>query len=385
MKRILFLFASVLILLASTGCQRSGSEGGGEIADNTGNIKLGVHVDLTGQSSAAGQSIKNGVEMARDEINQAGGVGGRQIELNVEDDRGLPDGAAAAVGRMVGQNHVRAVIGGASPGALAAATKAQEARVPLLIISATDPKVTGAGDYVFRVSFPDSFQGEAMAKYAANNLHARTAAILAESNSDYSGALSQAFEENFQKLGGQVAQKLSYAPSDADFKGQLTAIRDANPEVIYLPGRFTQVGRIARQVKELDIKATLLGGDGWNDPRLFQTSADALDGSYITGTFSANDPDPQVRKFTSDYAARFGGQPDASAALAYDATKLLADALARAGAGDGPKLRDAIAQTANYKGVTGVISFNAERNVVKPTVVFKIQGGKFYPVFRGEL
>src|ERR1041384_2984993 len=310
MKQILFLFGSILFLLTNAGCQRNGSERG-DAGNSTGNIKVGVYVDLTGQFSGTGQSIKNGVELARDEINQAGGINGRQLELIVEDDRGLPDGGGAAVARMVEQNHVQAIIGDASPGVLAAATKAQEAKVPLLTTSATDPKVTGVGDYVFRVSFLDSFQGEAMAKYAANNLHAKTAAILSESNSDYSSALAQAFDENFNKLGGQVTQKLSYAQADENFKGELTAIRDANPDVLYIPGRYTQVGRIAKQVKELGVKATLLGGDGWNNPQLFQVDANALDGSYITALFSANDPEPQVRKFTSDYAARFGGQPDA--------------------------------------------------------------------------
>jgi branched-chain amino acid transport system substrate-binding protein len=383
MERALLSLALCLTLIAAPACRGGGGEK--PAVDDTGNFKIGVYADLSGAASVAGQSIKNGVQLAADEINKAGGIGGRQLEVVFEDDRGLADGGAAVVTRLVGEKGVRALIGGASPGSMAAAVKAQEAKVPLVTTSPADPALTGAGDYIFRVSYLDSFQGEAMAKYAANNLHAKTAAILSDSNSDYSRALSQAFEENFNKLGGQITQTLAYSQSDEDFKGQLTAIRDSHPDVIYVPGLYNQISRIARQVKELDIKVPLLGGDGWNDPRLFHPDAAALDGSYITGQFSANDPDPQVRKFTSDYASRFGSQPDTSAALAYDATKIMADALTRAGTSAGVKLRDAIAQTNGYKGLTRVNSFNADRNAAKPTVIFKIQGGKFYPVYREDL
>jgi branched-chain amino acid transport system substrate-binding protein len=255
----------------------------------------------------------------------------------------------------------------------------------MLSTSSIDPKLTAAGDYVFRVSFLDSFQGEAMAKYAADNIHAKTAAIISEAGSQHSTELARAFEENFTKLGGQVTQKLTYAPSDQEFGDMLTPLRDSTAEVIYIPGGYAQVGRLAKQARAAGIKATLLGSDGWNDPKLFEAGADALDGSYITGLFSANDPETAVRKFTSDYAARFGGQPDPTAALAYDATKLIADAITRANSADAAKLRDALAQTAKYNGLTGSISFNPERNAVKPTQIFKVQGGKFYPVYREQL
>ncbi|MFN2596885.1 MAG: ABC transporter substrate-binding protein [Pyrinomonadaceae bacterium] len=383
MKRTVLSTGLALILFAASACRGGGGNTAQPAAD-TGNINIGVFADFSGGTSAAGQATKNGAQLAADEINNAGGIGGRKVELVFEDDRGAADGAESAASRLLA-SRVRAIVGGTSPGALAAASKAQQAGVPLVTTSATEPNVTGAGAYVFRVCVPDSFQGEAMAKYAARNLHAKTAAILSESNSDYSDALARAFEENFTKLGGQVTQKLNYAPTDADFRTQLTAIRDANAEALYVPGRYSEVGRVAKQARDLGVKATLLGGDAWNDPRLFASGTDALDGSYTTGAFSADDPDPQVRRFASDYASRYGGAPPASAALAYDATKLLADAVARAGTTDGARLRDAIAQTSGYKGVTGALSFNQERNVAKPTVVFKIQGGKFYPVFRGEL
>jgi branched-chain amino acid transport system substrate-binding protein len=379
MKRALLSLGLCLTFLIASSCRSGGNDNKPTVAEDNGNIKIGVCAD----ASPAGQATKNGAQLAADEINKSGGVGGRPIELVFEDDGGTADGASAAVARMTGQSRARAIVCGPSKALASASAKAQESKVPLVTTSSTDPGLTATGDYVFRVSFLDSFQGEAMAKYAANNIHAKTAAILSESDSEYSGDLSRAFEENFTKLGGQVTQKLNYAQSDQDFKTQLTALHDSNPEVIYIPGHYAQVGRLAKQAREMGLKATLLGGDGWNDPRLVEAGADALDGSYITGLFSANDPEPGVRKFAGDYAARFGGPPDPSAALAYDATKLVADALSRAG--DPAKLRDTLAQTSNYKGLTGAVSFNPERNAVKPTQIFKIQGGKFYPVFRGEL
>lgn len=369
MKRALLPLGLCLTLLAAAAC-RSSTDEKPAADDATGNIKIGVCAD----DSPAGQATKNGAQLAAEEINKASGVSGRQIELVFAD-----DGGTSGAGR------VRAVVCGPSKGAASAATKAQESKVPLVSTSSADPKLTAAGDYVFRASFLDSFQGEAMAKYAANNIHAKTAAIISESGSQYSTDLANAFEENFTKLGGQVTQKVSYAASDSDFKTLLTPLRDSNPEVIYIPGGYAQVGRLAKQARDSGIKATLLGGDGWNDPKLFEAGAEPLDGSYITGSFSANDPETSVRKFASDYAARFGGQPDHTAALAYDSTKLVADAIGRAGSADSAKLRDAVAQTSGYKGLTGELSFNAERNAAKPTQIFKIQGGKFYPVFRGQL
>ncbi|HEY0377672.1 MAG TPA: ABC transporter substrate-binding protein [Pyrinomonadaceae bacterium] len=385
MKRNLLSFGLVFALLAAPACKSGGGDNPRAKADDTGNIRVGIYADLSGQTNGSGQSIKNGVELARDEINQAGGVGGRQIELIVEDDQGLPEQSAAAVAKLVGQDQVQAVLGGAAaPSSLAAAPKAQEAKVPMLTLSSADPKVTEAGDYIFRVAFLDSLQGEEMAKYAANNLKARTAAVILEEGSDYSRELAQSFEKNFGQLGGQLTEKQSYAPADQDFKRQLAAVQSANPDVLYIPGRYNQAGLIAKEARELGIKAVLLGADGWNDPRLFQLGGDALDGAYITSHYSADDPAQMVRDFTSAYRKRYGAPPDQTAARAYDAMKVLADALKRAGTSDGAKLRDAIAQTSKFSGVTGTITINAERNASKPAVIFKLQGGKIYPVYRAE-
>jgi branched-chain amino acid transport system substrate-binding protein len=374
MKRILLALGLAASLVAGMACERRG----GGAADDSGPIKVGVYVDLTGQTSSFGQSTKNGIQMAADEINKAGGINGRQVQLVIEDDQGLPAQAATVVTKLINQDKVHAVLGEvASSNTLAAAPKAQEAKIPMITPSSTNPKVTQVGDYIFRVCFIDPFQGEVMAKFAINTLKAKTAAVLTDVNSDYSRGLDQFFTENFTKLGGRIVEKQSYTQTDQDFSGQLTAIRSANPDVIYLPGYYGQVGVIAKQSKQLGIKAPLLGGDGWDAPQLFQLGGDALNGSFFSNHYSFEDPRPEVKAFVDAYRARFSADPDAIAALAYDAMKVLADSIRRAATTEGQKLRDAIAQTANFKGVTGTISINQERNAVKPATVFELQSGKY--------
>ena len=376
MKRILFTLLLITALFTAFACERRGGTTGGS---DSGPIKVGVYADLSGQTSSFGQSTVNGVKMAVEEINKAGGINGRQVELLIEDDQGRPEQAATVVTKLISQNQVNAVIGEvASSNSLAAAPKAQAAKVPMITPSSTNPKVTQVGDYIFRVCFIDPFQGEVMAKFAANTLKAKRAAILLDVNSDYSRGLGQFFEENFVKLGGQIVERQSYTQTDRDFKGQLTSIRSANPEVIYVPGYYGQVGVIAKQSKELGIKAPLLGGDGWDAPQLFQIGGAALNGSYMSNHYSVDDPAPATQKFVSDYKGLYNGTaPDAIGALGYDAMKVLADAIRRAGTTDGPKLRDAIAQTQGFQGVTGNISLNSERNAVKPAVVFELRDGKY--------
>ena len=379
MKRILLTLGLIAALLANFACVQKG--GGPTAANDTGAIKVGVYGDLSGQTSSFGQSTKNGVQMAADEINKAGGINGRQIQLLIEDDQGQPAQAATVATKLVNQDKVAALIGEvASTNSLAAAPKAQEGRVPMITPSSTNPKVTQVGDYIFRVCFIDSFQGAVMAKFAANTLKAKTAAVLGDVNSDYSKGMSQYFEEQFNKLGGQIIMRQSYTQTDPDFKGQLTSIRAANPDVIFVPGYYGQVGVIAKQAKELGINAPLLGGDGWDAPQLWELGGEALRGAYMANHYSIDDPSPAIQKFVADYKARYNNTaPDAIAALAYDAMKILADALKRAGTTDGAKLRDAIAQTSNFPGVTGTISLNADRDAVKPAVVLKLEptGRKF--------
>src|SRR5437763_10001602 len=354
MRRTLIALGLIAVMLATTGCQR---RGGGDTAGGGGDaIKVGVYLDLSGQTSSFGLSTRRGIEMARDEINNAGGINGRKVELVVEDEQGEPGKVTTVVTKLLRQDQVKALLGEvASTNSLTAAPKAQEAKIPMISPSSTNPKVTQIGDYIFRVCFIDPFQGEVMAKFAANTLKAKRAAILFDSNSDYSKGLIQFFKQSFTKLGGEIVAEQAYAQRDRDFTGQLTQIRSANPDVIYVPGYYQEVGVIAKQTRQLGIKAPLLGGDGWDSPQLWDLGGDALNGDYISNHYSVDDPSPVIQDFVKRYKAKFGGTaPDSLAALAYDAMMVLADSTKRAGGTESDKLRDAIAATKDFKGVTGV-------------------------------
>src|SRR5215203_2285940 len=378
MTRVFLTIGLLTSIFCSFACVE---KGGNATTANTGDtIKVGVYGDLTGQTSSFGQSTKNGVELAVDEINNAGGVNGKKIQLVIEDDQGRPEQAKTVVSKLINQDKVQAIIGEvASTNSLAAAPVAQEAKIPMITPSSTNPKVTEVGDYISRVCFVDPFQGSVMAKFSANTLKAKTAAILGDVNSDYSKGLTQFFEEEFSRLGGKVVAKEAYTQTDPDFKGQLTKIRNLNPDIIYIPGYYGQVGIIAKQARELDMNMPLLGGDGWDSPELWKLGGAALKNTYISNHYSAENPAPEIQNFVKAYKAKFNVEPDSLAALAYDAAKVLADAIKRAGGTDSAKLRDAINSTKDFPGVTGKISLDAKRNAVKPAVVLALNPdqGKF--------
>ncbi|MEP6704239.1 MAG: ABC transporter substrate-binding protein [Acidobacteriota bacterium] len=378
MTRAFLTLALIVSIFSSFACVQ---KGGNNVATDTGDtIKVGVYGDLTGQTSSFGQSTKNGIELAVEEINNAGGINGKKIQLIVEDDQGRPEQAKTVVSKLINQDKVQAVLGEvASTNSLAAAPVAQEAKIPMISPSSTNPKVTEVGDYISRVCFIDPFQGSVMAKFSANTLKAKTAAILGDVNSDYSKGLTQFFEEEFTKLGGKVVAKEAYTQTDPDFKGQLTKIRNLKPDVIYIPGYYGQVGIIAKQARELDMNMPLLGGDGWDSPELWKLGGAALKNAYISNHYSAENPAPEIQNFVKAYKAKFNVDPDSLAALAYDAAKVLADAIKRAGGTDSAKLRDAINSTKNFPGVTGMITIDSSRNAVKPAVVLELDAtaGKF--------
>jgi branched-chain amino acid transport system substrate-binding protein len=348
-------------------------------AEDRSTIQIGFFGDLTGPTFNFGLSAKNGVLMAADEINQAGGINGHMIDIVIEDDKGSPEEAAQVTGKLIDRYKVIAIIGaGASGNSLAAAPRAQSAHVPLIAPSSTNPAVTQAGDYIFRACFIDAFQGEVMAKFAANSLKAKQAAIMLDFNSPYSRGLTEFFEFSFAKLGGEMVAQQSYRQGDADYRGQLSLIKAANPDVIYIPGYYGDVAIIARQARQLGLTMPLLGADGWDAPELWELGGDALNDSYISNHYSADGPAEAIQSFVHGYRQRYGNlTPDAHAALAYDALRFLAEAIQRAGTTEGPKLRDALAQTKNFAGVTGIISMDRYRNAVKPAVILKLEDARY--------
>lgn len=364
------IFAAAL-LAASVACAPGNSSK---------ELVIGEYGSLTGSTATFGISTKNGSEMAFDEINKSGGLIGRQVRLIVEDDQSKPEEAATAVTKLINQNNVQAVLGEvASSRSLAAAPICQGAKIPMVTPSSTNPKVTQAGDYIFRVCFTDTQQGMADAKFSAQSLKAKRAAVLYDVRNDYSVGLHLVFAQKFKEYGGQIVAEQSYSEGDSDFRAQLTQLKAATPapDVIYVPGYYTEVGTIARQARELGITVPLIGGDGWDSPRLWEIGGTALNGCYFSNHYSVDDPAPAVQKFVSDYKAKYGVTPDALAALGYDAARILADAVRRANSSDGSKVRDALAQTKDFPGVTGSITIDADRNAVKPVVMLKIQNGKF--------
>lgn len=363
---------AALLLAASVGSAACGKRGSGD------EIVVGEFGSLTGTTATFGQSTDRGIKLAFDEINAAGGVLGKKLKVIVEDDQSKPEEAATAVTKLINQNKVVAMLGEVSSSrSLAAAPICQAAGVPMVSPSSTNPRVTQVGDYIFRVCFIDPFQAPVMAKFVANSLKLKKVAILVDVRNDYSVGLQTFFRQNFKQLGGEIVAEQSYSEGDSDFHAQLTQIKSANPEAIYVPGYYTEVATIARQARELGITVPLLGGDGWDSPRLFEIGGDALNGCYLTNHYSTDDPNPAIQKFVGDYRKRWGGAPDALAALGYDAARILADAFTRAGSTDGAKVRDALAATKDFPGVTGKISIDKDRNAVKPAVVLKIENGKF--------
>ena len=372
------MLPAILVFLAlAFSCSRKPTDG--EQNPDRSTIKIGYFGDLTGPTYNFGQSAMNGVLMAAAQANQYGGVNGRQIDVVIQDDRGSPEEAARLTAKLIDDYKVVAVIaGGTSGNSRAAAPKAQSSHIPLISPSSTDPAVTQTGDYIFRACFVDSFQGEAMASFAANTLKAKRAAILFDFNSPYGRGLTEFFEISFAKLGGEIVNKQSYTQGDSDFKGQLSSIKAAEPDVIYIPGYYGEVALIAKQARAIGLQQPLLGGDGWDAPELWQLGGDALNGSYMTTHYSVGDPSPAIQAFVEGYKQRYGNLvPDAHAALAYDAARLLFDAITRAATTDSPPLRDALANTKDFAGVTGMITMDADRDAIKPAVVLKLQDARF--------
>jgi len=346
--------------------------------DGSGAIRVGHFASLTGDTATFGQSADRGMQLAIQEINAAGGILGRPLELITEDDRSITEEARSAAQKLLQRDRVVALLGEvASSRSLAAAPEAQRARIPMISPASTNPKVTEVGDYVFRACFIDPFQGAVMARFAAQELGARRVAILLDYKQDYSVGLADYFRRTFQELGGEIVADERYTSGDIEFRAQLTTLRAANPDAIFVPGYYTEVGLIAKQARELGIQVPMLGGDGWDSEKTLEIGGAAVEGYFFSTHYSADAESPKVQDFVKRYRSSYGGVPDAMAALGYDTALIFADALRRAGSSEGPKLRDAIAATREFDGVTGRISIDAERNARKDAVVLKIENGRF--------
>jgi len=364
--------AAAASLLLLTSC---GSESG----KNVSGITVGHVASMTGDTATFGRSADQGIRMAVEEINAGGGVLGQQLQVVTEDDRSVTEEARTAAQKLIQRDEVKALLGEvASSRSLAAAPEAQRAHVPMISPGSTNPKVTEVGDYIFRACFIDPFQGAVMARFAKDELHAKRLAILFDFKQDYSVGLADFFRDTVKKNGGEIVADERYTSGDIEFRAQLTTIRAANPDAIFVPGYYTELGLIAKQARELGITVPLLGGDGWDSEKTLEIGGDAVNGYFFSTHYAADSDNPRVQEFVKGFTAKYGATPDAMAALGYDTAGILADSLKRAGSTDAQKLRDAIAQTKNYEGVTGKITIDPKRNARKDAVVLKIDGGKFH-------
>lgn len=343
-------------------------------------IWFGHVASLTGSEATFGDSTDKGVRLAVEELNASGGVRGKQLDVKTYDNQGKPEESAIAADRLIVQDRVAVLLGEvASTRSLAMAPKADAYKVPMISPASTNPKVTKEGDrtrpFVFRVCFIDPFQGTVMAKFAKEKGIERVA-VLREVTSDYSVGLADFFLSKFKELGGTIVDDQSYKDTDQDFKAQLTAIKAKRPDAIYIPGYYTHVALIARQARELGIKVPLMGGDGWDSSKLFEIGGAAVEGSFFSNHYSPEDPSPRIQEFVKRYKERYGAVPDSFAASGYDAARVAADAVGRAKDLSGDAIREALAATKGFPGVTGTITLDEHHDAVKPAVVLEVKGGR---------
>lgn len=375
------VFSGILILagMLLAAC------GGGE-ADI---IKVGVVAELTGDVPALGASCKNAAELAVKEINDAGGleVGGKkyQIKLFIEDNAGKADQSASATQKLITQQNVVAIVGpNASRYAIPASEIAESNKVMLISPWSTNAKLTLVGDtgeskkYVFRACFIDPFQGQVVAKFAKENLGAQKAAVLYDVASEYNKGIADVFKATFEEIGGTVVAFETYTTGDKDFSAQLTKIKNAAPDIIFLPNYYSEVPLQIQQAHRLGINVPFLGSDSWGSGELLTLCGADCEGYYFSTHYAADAATPVAKKFIEAYQAMYGKTPDDVAALTYDSFGLLFQALQTAGKVDRQAVRDAMASIPKYEGVTGTMTFKeGSGDPIKSAVILQIKDGKF--------
>ena len=342
-------------------------------------LKVGVFLSLTGSTASYGTSSLNAIKLATDEINSLGGINGNQIELVIEDDHSSTLDIPAIVTTLIKDAKVGALLAEpVSTRAMAAAPIAQQNQIVMISSASVKPELTMNGDYIFRACFISSTEGEAIAKFATSKLKATTAAIILDDKNDYAVVLAGFFKESFKQLGGKIVSEQRYDASDTDLSSQLAAIKSANPDIIFAPGFYTTASLVAREVKRANLSATLIGSDGWDSASLMQGGSEPFAGVYFANHFWVGNDEPLVKKFVADYQAKYGVAPDATAATAYDAARLLFDAFKRAHSREKSAVRNALAATRDFPGVTGKITIDSNRNAQVPVYILRIdKDGKF--------
>lgn len=387
MKRILYLLL-VLVLMGSLLAGCSSDTGAGQEENGQGDandadvVKVGLNYELSGNVATYGQGLTEGIELAIEEINAAGGVLGKQIEMVKVDNKSDSAEAANVSTRLITRDNVVAILGPATSGnTKGGLPPAMQHKVPLISASATADDVTvdsngNVREYVFKTCFSDSYQGVTMANFAYNDLEFKNAAILMDNTSDYAKGLAAAFKETFTELGGSLTAEEAYAAKETDFRTVLTNIKGSNPEVVYLPGYYEEVGLIVKQARELGLNVPFLGGDGYDSPKLVEIAgAENLNQVFYTNHYSPQDDAEDVVRFQEAFKAKYGREADAFNALGYDLAYLVADAIERAGEANPEKVKDALAATEGFKGITGTLSMDEFHNPVKAVTILEVKDG----------
>ncbi|MCG3184112.1 MAG: Leu/Ile/Val-binding protein [Planctomycetes bacterium] len=344
-------------------------------------VYIGLFVSTSGEIATFGTDTKNGVELAVEEINKAGGINGKQIKLIAYDTASKADEGKTAATKLATQDGVLVSMGAVASGiSLAAAPEFQKYGIPMVSPSSTNPTVTQVGDHIFRICYLDDFQGGACAVFASKDLKAKKAAILQNQDDAYSTGLADFFEAKFKALGGEVVAKESYKKGASDFKTQVTNIKGKSPEVIFVPCYYNDVALIAKEFRAQDVTVPLLGGDGWESDKLIPSAGSALEGSYFGNHYSQEDDNPKVKKFVEAYKAKYGNVPSSLAALGYDVVYVVKEGIEKAGDFDRKKIRDALAGLKAFDGVTGKFDIDENRDARKPISMLKIEGERFAPV-----
>ena len=366
------VIAAVLLFLFTGACAKKEAK----------DIRLGVNAELTGSKPAVGASCKNAAELLVAQVNQGGGLklGDKawKVTLFVEDNEDKAESAAAAAQKLITQNNVLAIIGpNASGNAIPAARICEDAKVIMVSPWSTNPKTTEGKKYVFRACFIDDFQGQVMAKFARDNLKAQTAAVLYDVASEYNKGIAEFFKKFFEEAGGQVVAFESYTKGDMDFSAQLTKIKATNPDVLFLPNYYNEVPLQAQQARRLGLTSAIIGSDSWGSEELLRLGGKDLEGCFFSTHYAPDIATERAQKFIKDYEAKYGKKPDDVAALTYDAGNLLLAAIAKAGAPDRQKVRDALATIQEFEGVTGNMQFKGTGDPIKSAVILQIKDGKF--------
>lgn len=377
-KKVSLLLATLFLVGSLAGCNKSTGA-----SANAKSIKVGLNYELTGGVATYGQGLVEGIELAFEEINKNGGVLGKQIEIIKTDNKSDNSESANVASKLATRDKVIAILGPATSGnTKAAAPIAIQNKVPLISASATADDVTvdsngKVREYVFKTCFSDSFQGVIMGNFAYTDLGKKNAALLVDSTSDYSKGLAKSFKETFGKFGGKVVTEQAYQAKETDFKAVLTKIKGSNPDILFLPGYYEEVGLIVKQARELGLNVPILGGDGYESPKLVDLAGKtALNDVYFTNHYSSKDTATEVVKFKDAFKAKYSKEPNAFNALGYDLAYFLADALKRSGEADPVKLKEALASTKDFNGITGKISIDEKHNPVKSITILQMKDGE---------